>query len=44
MVWPEVGARYAQIFSRVGATNAQPVEWAEAAGGAERVEVGFGRA
>ena len=38
MIWPEVGARYARIFSRVGATDAQPVELAE------RAEVGFGLA
>ena len=25
MIWPEVGARYARIFARVGATDARPV-------------------
>jgi glycosyltransferase involved in cell wall biosynthesis len=38
MIWPEVGAQYARIFSRVGATDAEPVELAE------RAEVGFGLA
>jgi glycosyltransferase involved in cell wall biosynthesis len=37
MIWPEVGARYARIFSRVGATQDRPVELAE------RAEVGYGR-
>jgi glycosyltransferase involved in cell wall biosynthesis len=37
MIWPEVGDRYARIFSRVGAAGAEPVELAE------RAEVGFGR-
>jgi glycosyltransferase involved in cell wall biosynthesis len=37
MIWPEVGARYARIFSRVGATQGRPVELAE------RAEVGYGR-
>jgi glycosyltransferase involved in cell wall biosynthesis len=37
MIWPEVGARYARIFSRVGATQARPQTRAEHAG------VGYGR-
>jgi glycosyltransferase involved in cell wall biosynthesis len=37
MIWPEVGALYAGIFSRVGAAEARPVE------PAERAEVGYGR-
>lgn len=37
MIWPEVGARYARIFSCVGATQDRPVERAE------RAEVGYGR-
>jgi glycosyltransferase involved in cell wall biosynthesis len=37
MIWPEVGARYARIFYRVGATQDRPVELAE------RAEVGYGR-
>ena len=37
MIWPEIGARYARIFSRVGATQDRPVELAEGA------EVGYGR-
>jgi glycosyltransferase involved in cell wall biosynthesis len=40
MIWPEVGARYARIFSRVGAAEARPVESAERA---SRAEVGYGR-
>jgi glycosyltransferase involved in cell wall biosynthesis len=37
MIWPEVGARYARIFSRVGAAEPRPAELAE------RAEVGYGR-
>jgi glycosyltransferase involved in cell wall biosynthesis len=37
MIWPEVGARYARIFSRVGTTQDRPVELVE------RAEVGYGR-
>jgi glycosyltransferase involved in cell wall biosynthesis len=37
MVWPEVGDRYARIFSRVGAAETRPVE------SAERAEVGYAR-
>jgi glycosyltransferase involved in cell wall biosynthesis len=36
MVWPEVGARYVRIFSRVGAAETRPIELAE------RSEVGYG--
>ena len=36
MIWPEVGDRYSRIFSRVGATEARPVELAE------RAEAGLG--
>jgi glycosyltransferase involved in cell wall biosynthesis len=32
MIWSEVGAQYARIFSRVGAVEARPVERAEHAG------------
>jgi glycosyltransferase involved in cell wall biosynthesis len=31
MIWPEVGAQYSRIFSRVGATDARPVESTERA-------------
>jgi glycosyltransferase involved in cell wall biosynthesis len=44
MIWPEVGVRYVGVFSRVGATDAQPVERAEPAEPAERAEAGYGRA
>jgi glycosyltransferase involved in cell wall biosynthesis len=37
MIWPEVGARYARIFSRVGAAQDRPQRRAEHAG------VGYGR-
>jgi glycosyltransferase involved in cell wall biosynthesis len=37
MIWPEVGARYSRIFSRVGATQDRPVELAD------RAEAGYGR-
>jgi hypothetical protein len=37
MIWPEVGARYSRIFSRVGVAETRPVEFAE------RAEVGLGR-
>jgi len=37
MIWPEVGARYSRIFSRVGATQDRPIE------SAERSKVGYGR-
>jgi glycosyltransferase involved in cell wall biosynthesis len=37
MIWPEVGARYSGIFSRVGAAQARPQTHAE------QVEVGYGR-
>jgi glycosyltransferase involved in cell wall biosynthesis len=37
MIWPEVGAQYSRIFSRVGAVETRPVEFAE------RAEAGFGR-
>jgi glycosyltransferase involved in cell wall biosynthesis len=37
MIWPEVGARYARIFSRVGATQDRPPRRAEHAG------AGYGR-
>jgi glycosyltransferase involved in cell wall biosynthesis len=40
MIWPEVGARYARIFSRVGAAEARPVESSERA---PLAEVGYGR-
>jgi glycosyltransferase involved in cell wall biosynthesis len=30
MIWPEVGARYRQVFDRVGATSSGPVEVARA--------------
>jgi Glycosyltransferase len=40
MIWPEVGARYARIFSRVGAAETRPVESAERA---SRAEGGYGR-
>jgi hypothetical protein len=38
MIWPEVGARYARIFSRVGAIQDRPQRLAEHAG------VSYGRA
>jgi glycosyltransferase involved in cell wall biosynthesis len=38
MIWPEVGARYARIFSRVGAARVRPQTHAEHAG------VSYGRA
>ncbi len=38
MIWPEVGARYARIFSRIGAAAPRLVE------SAQRAEVGYGRA
>jgi glycosyltransferase involved in cell wall biosynthesis len=38
MIWPEVGARYSGIFSRVGAAQDRPVELTE------RAEVGYGLA
>jgi glycosyltransferase involved in cell wall biosynthesis len=41
MIWPEVGARYARIFSRLGAVAAPPVKRDERA---EHAEVGYGRA
>ena len=37
MIWPEVGARYARIFSRVGTAETRPVE------PAERAELSYGR-
>jgi len=40
MIWPEVGARYARIFSRVGGVETRPVEGVELA---PRAEVGYGR-
>jgi glycosyltransferase involved in cell wall biosynthesis len=40
MIWPEVGARYARIFSRVGAAETRPQRHAERA---SRSEVGCGR-
>ena len=43
MIWPEVGARYARIFARVGATDARPVERVERVEPAERAEAGYGR-
>jgi glycosyltransferase involved in cell wall biosynthesis len=41
MIWPEVGAQYSRIFSRVGAARTRPVESAELASSAV---VGYGRA
>jgi len=43
MIWPEVGVQYSRIFSRVGATDAQPVERVQQAEPVERAEVGYGR-
>jgi glycosyltransferase involved in cell wall biosynthesis len=37
MIWPEVGARYVRIFSRVGAAETRPIE------SASHAEVGYGR-
>ncbi len=40
MIWPEVGARYARIFSGAGVAETRPAERIELT---ERAEVGYGR-